>query len=276
MNTANLYQQQQTTPPELYDLIRVNFVESLREYGRWQQSNNCLEKDGLFLTAGSTPFPVLINCVVRLDSQIPAPEVIEKAKEFFNSLGRDSFTIFCLGECDRDLEAAAEKADFPEVFDAPSMVLATRVTEPKIPTNVEIKRVTDEQGVIDARNINAEAYESLEFPKAQTEAIFGMPAHLLAPQLTIYVAYLNGQPVSTAMTLLTGQIAGVYWVGTKPMARGYGLAEACCRLASNMGFSKGAKQIVLQASPMGEAIYQRMGYRTIEPRLKGYLVDSQA
>jgi len=42
------------------------------------------------------------------------------------------------------------------------------------------------------------------------------------------------------------------------------LAEACVRLVSNAGFARGAKIAALQASPMGEPIYQRIGYRTIE------------
>ena len=271
-----LFQQQQRPieilQPDTRALMNANFAESLREYGRWQHPSQVLEKDGLLLLAGSTAFPGLMNSAIRLDSQIPAVEMIEKAQSFFGSMGR-GFTLFSLGEGDRDLEAVAEKAGLLRMVDVAWMVLDRHVTEPKVPANVVIKQVTDEQGILDARHINAEAFESLDFPKAETEAIFGIPARLLSPPLAIYVAYLDGEPVSTAMTLLTPPIAGVYWVGTKPSARGHGLAEACCRYASNWGFANGATWAVLQASSMGESIYERIGYRKINEQLKGYLLS---
>jgi len=42
--------------------------------------------------------------------------------------------------------------------------------------------------------------------------------------LITYIAYLNGQPASTAMAIMTEQVAGIYWVGTTK-ARGRGLAK---------------------------------------------------
>jgi len=48
---------------------------------------------------------------------------------------------------------------------------------------------------------------------------------LLSPKLITYIAYLNGQPASTAMAIMTEQVAGIYWVGATKAARGRGLAE---------------------------------------------------
>lgn len=263
----------ETLTLETRALIDANLIEAYREFGRWQRSSQLVEKDGVLLMAGTTPFPLLMNYVVRIDPQIPAPAVIDQAKHFFNALGR-SFTIVSCGQADQDLEAAAEAAGWQQVLAAPWMVLGSKIDEPQIPPDVKIKQVTDEQGILDARQVNADAFESLDFPRAETEAIFGVPSRLLSPKLQVYVAYLNGEPVSTAMLLLTQQTAGVYWVGTKPAARGYGLAEACCRVASNAGFSAGAKWVVLQASPMGESVYQRIGYRTIDDQFKCYLAPA--
>jgi predicted acetyltransferase len=62
------------------------------------------------------------------------------------------------------------------------------------------------------------------------------------------------------MTIVTHGVAGAYWVGTAPEARGRGLAELCTRAAGNAGFDLGARVAALQASPMGEPVYRRMGY----------------
>ncbi|MEO1404027.1 MAG: hypothetical protein AAFV72_22635 [Cyanobacteria bacterium J06635_1] len=258
---------------EMRALMDANLVEAYREFGRWQRSSQLVEKNGVLLMAGTTSFPLLMNYVVRFDSQVPALAILDEAERFFNALGR-SFTIVSRGQADHDLEAAAEAAGWHQVLAVPWMVLGSKIDEPQIPPDVEIKQVTDEQGILDARQVNADAFESLDFPRAETNAIFGVPGRLLSSNLRVYVAYLNGEPASTAMILLTPQIAGVYWVGTKPAARGYGLAEACCRVASYAGFSAGAKWVVLQASPMGESVYQRIGYRTIDDQFKCYLAPA--
>jgi ribosomal protein S18 acetylase RimI-like enzyme len=62
------------------------------------------------------------------------------------------------------------------------------------------------------------------------------------------------------MVVVTHGVAGVYWVGTVPAARGRGLAELCTRAAGNAGFDRGARIAALQASVMGEPLYRRMGY----------------
>jgi ribosomal protein S18 acetylase RimI-like enzyme len=62
------------------------------------------------------------------------------------------------------------------------------------------------------------------------------------------------------MCILTHGVAGIYWVGTMPAARGKGLAELCTRAAGNAGFDMGARVASLQASVMGEPVYRRMGY----------------
>jgi predicted GNAT family acetyltransferase len=75
------------------------------------------------------------------------------------------------------------------------------------------------------------------------------------------------------MTLVTHGVAGVYWVGTTPDARGRGLAELCTRAAGNAGFDLGGRIASLQASPMGEPVYRRMGY--VEVTRYPYLVQME-
>jgi len=79
-----------------------------------------------------------------------------------------------------------------------------------------------------------------------------------------FVAYRDTHPASTALTIFSGEGAGVYWVGTANDARRRGLGELCTRLATNAGFARGAKVVTLQASPFGEPIYKRLGYRTYD------------
>ncbi len=65
------------------------------------------------------------------------------------------------------------------------------------------------------------------------------------------------------MVILTHGVGGIYWVGTTPAVRGKGLAELVTRAVGNVAFDMGARAVVLQASPMGDPIYRRMGYREV-------------
>jgi hypothetical protein len=65
------------------------------------------------------------------------------------------------------------------------------------------------------------------------------------------------------MTIVSHDVAGVYWVGSVEEVRGRGLGRAITATATNAGFDLGAEIASLQASRMGERIYAAMGYETI-------------
>lgn len=71
------------------------------------------------------------------------------------------------------------------------------------------------------------------------------------------------RPAGIAMTIVTHGVAGIYWVGCTEEARGRGLGWAVTAAAVNAGFDLGAEIASLQASPMGESLYRRMGFETI-------------
>ena len=152
--------------------------------------------------------------------------------------------------------------------DSPCMLVEAPVAEPQIPAGIRIEHFSDVAHVQHAVQINAEAYEALKLPADETRVFFGRPAALLSPRVIGFVAYRDGMPVSTALTILSGEGAGVYWVGTTIDARRSGLGEVCTRLATNAGFAGGARVVTLQASPFGEPIYQRLGYQTYDRLLR--------
>jgi GNAT superfamily N-acetyltransferase len=73
----------------------------------------------------------------------------------------------------------------------------------------------------------------------------------------------DGQPAAAALALLSHGIAGLYWVGTRPDARGHGLGAAVTSAAARWAFDHGARAVILQASEQGESVYRRMGFREI-------------
>ena len=83
------------------------------------------------------------------------------------------------------------------------------------------------------------------------------------PAASIVVARRADQPVATAMVYESDGVASLQWVGTVPSARGTGLGALVTVAPTNLAFDHGASSCSLQASPMGESVYLRLGYETI-------------
>lgn len=79
-----------------------------------------------------------------------------------------------------------------------------------------------------------------------------------------YVAYRDEAPVSTAAIVMGGGAVGVYNVATLPDQQRRGYGEAVMRYAvAEAQKEHGVEQTILQSTPAGLHLYQRMGYRTI-------------
>jgi hypothetical protein len=246
------------------DLSDANYVESVREHARWQSSCELVEKGGLLLVAGVNAFPAAYrNCVVRLDRDLSPMDLLMRAREFFRARNR-GFTVITRDSRDEDLASFLPSAGLTPMGDIPCMLIESPLAQPTIPADVRVERFTEERHVLDAVEINAEAYEAIKLPANETRLYFGRPRELLSSRVEGFVAYRGARPASTALTLFSGEGAGVYWVGTVTAAQRRGLAEICTRLATNAGFAHGAKVVTLQASPYGEPIYTRLGYRTYD------------
>jgi ribosomal protein S18 acetylase RimI-like enzyme len=79
-----------------------------------------------------------------------------------------------------------------------------------------------------------------------------------------YVGYAGGEAVSTAAVVAGGGALGVYNVATLPgyQRRGYG--EAVMRHAvDDMRRQQGIEPVILQSTPAGYRLYERMGFRTV-------------
>jgi len=79
-----------------------------------------------------------------------------------------------------------------------------------------------------------------------------------------YVGYLDGEPISTAAIVIGGEAAGVYNVATMPDRRRCGYGEAVMRYALEQARQEhGLSRTILQSTPQGLALYERMGYRAV-------------
>jgi GNAT superfamily N-acetyltransferase len=78
-----------------------------------------------------------------------------------------------------------------------------------------------------------------------------------------YRADLNGSPAAVALALHHGEDAGISFVATVPNARRKGLATNVMRQALNDARCNGCTTTTLQATDMGERLYENLGYRRL-------------
>jgi ribosomal protein S18 acetylase RimI-like enzyme len=240
----------------LVELSDLNYAEATRELTR-RAGGVVHDEDGLMLFAGPHWLPVLVNGVLRTDPKIPAADVLARARDFFTPRKR-GYSIVIHAHRDMDLRAAV--TDLTQMGDSPAMVLDHRLPDATPPANVALRRVATEADAKAFAAVMGAAYATYGMPPDVTPAVLARLNVQQAPHIVTFLAELDGTPAAGAMVIVTHGVAGVYWVGTIPEARGHGLAELCTRAAGNAGFDMGARIAALQASVMGEPVYKRMGY----------------
>jgi ribosomal protein S18 acetylase RimI-like enzyme len=252
---------------ELRELSDLNLAETYREWTRQQRGGAIVEEDGLLFYLSESPFPGLVNGVIRLRPTLGPERFLERVRSFFRQRGR-GYTLHVRAHADAELEDAVRAQKRLTLLDYPAMVLEQR-PPPGTPPGVELRQVVDEVGVRDFVEVTSEAFATMT---AEVIALlFGRASSLAGRNRAACVAYVQGRPLSAAMVEVSHGVAGVYFAGTRASARRRGLADACVRFVINAGFELGARVASLQATAAGEAIYRRMGFREIS-RYRGYVL----
>lgn len=243
--------------------VHLNLIDSSRQLFELDPGAAVEAGDGWVFAAGSSTHPVISNAAFRTDDGLDPDRLVTRAKDFFASRKR-RFSIMLRGEEpeDLDLAAAADAAGFRLVYEMPEMTLAAPVVAAPIPAGAELRKLTSSEQARDYWKVAAASYVSIGFPPE----VFGSYTNnsgLLAENVAAFIAYLDGEPASIAMTIVSHGVAGIYWVGSLELARGKGLGRAVTAAATNAGFELGAEVASLQASPMGKPVYEAMGYETL-------------
>jgi ribosomal protein S18 acetylase RimI-like enzyme len=79
-----------------------------------------------------------------------------------------------------------------------------------------------------------------------------------------FVGYADGEPVSTTSIVSGAGVIGVYNVATLPGSQRRGFGEAVMRQAlAEVRKERGTERVILQSTPAGLRLYERMGFRTV-------------
>lgn len=158
-----------------------------------------------------------------------------------------------------DAEAEVTRLGFTARTPMPGMTLtADRLPDVSV-DELSIARATDQAALAEAARVAAAGFGT---PVEAIQPLYS-PAVLAVDGFAVYVGRLGGQAVTTGMGYAPGREVAIFSVATPPEYRRRGYGGAISAHAARMGFEAGADLAWLQTSPLGEAVYRRLGFRHV-------------
>jgi ribosomal protein S18 acetylase RimI-like enzyme len=243
----------------------ANLVRATQVWASACQDGECWERDGLTIAAAGLPMRSFNNVFLRQRPERPA-ESLAEVTAYFRERGLP-FRLRFLEGAPAPSEDELAGWGLQRHGGIPSLALESLYGEGHA-SELTIRPVENELTLQHHTEVVAEGFE---WEASSLSGVF-TPRLIDAPEWRGYVGYLDGRPVASSQLVLTDGVAGVYYVATIEDARRRGFGEAMTRQALNEGAVAGCSIASLQASPMGEPIYRRMGfervgyYRTYVPK----------
>jgi N-acetylglutamate synthase len=157
------------------------------------------------------------------------------------------------------IELAQQRGMTPEQ-DIPLMVLEEPARiQCAIPSELVIQTLRPEQAHLHA-SVAAAGFGADEklFRRLVAPDLLGVAG------LRCYLGEVAGRPAVSGLGLTTGDGIGVFNIATPPAWRRLGYGAAMTTRVIRDGIADGARWAWLQSSPDGYAIYERLGFRTLE------------
>lgn len=238
----------------LSEAVDASFVDAFRRLSG-RDSGLVAQFGSVEVAAMGLPVGFL-NPIFALDSQ-RAPEDLAAAVAALRERGLP-FVVHSRDDLDAGSLSVARELGLKQTAVLPGMALPLPAAVPDPPRGLRVERMADTPEYSAGLAVAAEG--------------FGMPlefAQMAFPQSMFdddgirgYVAYVDDQAVATATSIQLGSVLGIYNVATLPTRRrsGYGAAVTWSAIGDADPATSAA---VLQSSPDGVPVYERMGFRTV-------------
>jgi ribosomal protein S18 acetylase RimI-like enzyme len=248
-----------------FESVATNLRESFRVVAAHRTGGELQEMEGVSIASAGVTFQMFnsafLSAPVASEGQMDVR--VAQAAVHFAARGQRWAYWICHGWLDgrtrRRLQQLLRKRNLYQAVELPGM-LAEEVLAPvrELP-DMELRRVC-EGPVKDA--FCAIGSTCFNVPLAWFCEVFD--SRTIWNDFAAYVGYADGQPVSTAATVIGGGAVGVYNVATMPGHRRGGYGEAIMRHALGQARREhGLSRTILQSTPQGFELYQRMGFRTV-------------
>src|SRR5690349_23670564 len=213
-----------------------------------------IEREGIVASiVPSAPDSPALNAAVALDPHA-APNALEELEVRYGDAGVRRWAIWIDGSA-REVTAELRHAGLAIASASPGMGAA--LDELKI--DLTTANPKPNAGLRIVGRVNDLAYGNVDSRLERTLTT------LEEGVLRGYKADLNGAPAAVALALHHGADCGVSFVATVPRARRQGLATQVMRSALADAARHELTTITLQATELGERLYQQLGLRRLSP-----------
>ena len=214
----------------------------------------------LFLVCPLLPLPQLNGVWARgPEGELEAVRELAAAVAEIEALGLPCWVQTRVGRAPA-LEAEARRLGLTLEESIPGMVATIDDLREVTSPHLEIARSADATSLAEAQTVASAAFEV----PSDLFAPFYTPQMAATPGLSIYLGRAAGRPVSTATSFRHADAVGIFNVATPHEYRGRGFATALTARTARDGFGTGASFAWLQSSPLGDAVYRRMGFQRVE------------
>ena len=238
-------------------LMDLNMQEMHREDARTTPGGFIVERDAL-VCCGS-PHGTDFTNVVLVAGSVTTAQVREHLGRVFGDL---PCSVWTRAHVDSALADELQNHGFLELLSVPAMAFregdGTPAPTPPELTLRPVRSPADCRAyhdvMTDAWSVYGETFESTAPPPRAERLIGGSKQAVLA--------WREGVAVAGATLYLSHGIGGIGWVGTRRDAVGRGYGAAVTWAVVQEGLHRGVALLSLQASPLGEPVYRRMGFTT--------------
>lgn len=148
----------------------------------------------------------------------------------------------------------------PTATTTPGMAFAPLAELPtEVDGEVEIVPVTDPAQLTDFAVVASEAFDA----PLEAAGTLAPSSSLADDRCSWFIGYVDGDLAACGQLLRTADVAGVYSIGVRERFRRRGLGAAITTAVLAAGRDVGCAVGVLQASPLGRPVYDRMGFETV-------------
>jgi GNAT superfamily N-acetyltransferase len=191
-------------------------------------------------------------------------EVIQEEIAYFESRGCDFSWVVFRHDTPANLKDRLLANGFLNEESDTIMILDIEELSPALlnPICHDVQRITEPDKIDDVLAIRQQVWQSDYSSMAQslTKRLIDAPE-----SLGLYVAYIDGKPVSTAQISFyqKGHFAGLVQAATLPGYRGRGLYTALVAMRVQEARQRGIRFVDADASPMSRPILEKLGFQRL-------------
>ncbi len=241
--------------------MEENLAATLAVFAR-ARGQTC-QRPGVFIASSAVDF-AMFNSAVLTTPVADASELntrVKAAAEYYSECRLPWSFWVCDGwieaEARSRIGAVCEANGLHLVLEMPGMESSVLLPARRRLPEIECRPVNDRHSRIDFNHLMTVAFG---IPFAISRQIYEAE-QTWADGFSGWVGYADGLAVTSAATLVTPGVIGVYAVGTLPAYRRKGYGERIMRQAIHAASTaSGVEHSVLQSSAAGYRLYVRMGY----------------